>query len=403
MRSTARRAQDRTVRRSFVLERAGNVKIIEDGQLLPTPFVDRQRGALLAEGDHPVLVEYFEFGALVYWRISEAKVTAPKSVHNTTEESDRLLRYMLVDNLAVLTPCFRGDAHLFGDLHESVLANAGPAVVHHVVVPPSDARLFRHYEGPRCRVWTHRDLLPRYCVPVPHLSGLMINCRRPWPPVRGWVVQQLMKIAATAEIDARAVLIIDSDAVLLREPKVEELYEDDRLRFFREDNAVTADMKRHVLWHGVARRLLGLPTTACAPLPDYVSPICLWDPAVVRAMMEHIAARTGRPWLDSVAAELHVSEFVIYGVFVDEILGGASPVDGLTCHNYYQRSPLDRERGHAFARQMPSTALGAMISSHSHTPAELRREIFRECARALDGDALAGANASGLARDAQHR
>src|SRR4051812_41749820 len=61
-----------------------------------------------------------------------------------------------MDDLAVVTPSFRGDAALFENLHESVLANTAPSVVHHVVVPPSDARLFTHYEGARCRVWTHR-------------------------------------------------------------------------------------------------------------------------------------------------------------------------------------------------------------------------------------------------------
>src|SRR5687768_8891559 len=92
-----------------------------------------------------------------------------------------------MDDLAVLTPSFRGDARLFADLHESVLANTAPSVVHHVVTPPSDAHLFRQYAGARCRVWTHRDLLPRHCVSVPYASGLTINLRRPWLPVRGWV------------------------------------------------------------------------------------------------------------------------------------------------------------------------------------------------------------------------
>jgi hypothetical protein len=49
-------------------------------------------------------------------------------------------------DLAVLTPSFRGDADLFADLHSSVLANTESSAVHHVVVPPSDASLFRQYE-----------------------------------------------------------------------------------------------------------------------------------------------------------------------------------------------------------------------------------------------------------------
>ena len=261
-------------------------------------------------------------------------------------------------------------------------------MVHHVVTPPSDAHLFRGFEGPRCRIWTHRDLLPRHCVSVPFASGLTLNLRRPYPPVRGWVVQQLMKIAGTAELDARAVLIVDSDAVLLREPARDDLFHEDTLGHFREDDAVTANMERHVKWHNVARRLLGLSGTVSPELPDYVSPICVWDPAVVRDMTAQITATTGQPWLEAVGAELHVSEFVIYGVYVDEVLGRSSAAIDSLCHNYYQRTPLDAPDGLAFASRMPSNAVGAMISSHSGTPADVRRETFSACARALEGFAV---------------
>jgi Family of unknown function (DUF6492) len=284
-----------------------------------------------------------------------------------------------MDDLAVLTPSFRGDADLFADLHESVLANTAPSVVHHVVVPPSDAGLFRQYEGSRCRVFTHQDLLPRYCVSVPRADGLTLNLRRPWPPVRGWVVQQIMKMAGAAVVDARAVLIVDSDAVLVRQASLDQFTHNGRLWHFRRDGAVTASMERHVLWHNVARKLLGVPGVAAPPLPDYVSPICVWDPVVVRSLMEHIADSTGRNWVDAVGGQLHVSEFVVYGVFVDHVLAGAVPRDQDLCHNYYERIPLSPADAAVFADEMPSDALGVMISSHSHTRHEVRTTTFSRC------------------------
>ena len=284
-----------------------------------------------------------------------------------------------MDDLAVLTPSFRGDARLFADLHASVLANTAESVVHHVVVPPSDAHHFRQYEGARCRVYTHRDLLPRSCVSVPYASGLTLNLRRPWPPVRGWVTQQIMKMAGAATLDARAVIIVDSDAVLLRELALDAFIHNGRLSHFRQDNAVTPDMGRHVLWHNVARKLLGLPGTVALPAPQYISPITVWDPAVVRSLIAHIADSTGRNWMDAVAGELHVSEFVLYGVFVDDVLGGVPPFAGPVCHNYYERVPLNPDDARAFAEEMPASALGAMISSHSHTPQDIREDAFRRC------------------------
>jgi len=284
-----------------------------------------------------------------------------------------------MDDLAVLTPSFRGDAGLFADLHGSVLANTAPSVVHHVVVPPSDAHLFRQYEGARCTVLTHRDLLPRHCVSVPHASGLTLNLQRPWPPVRGWVTQQIMKMAATAALDARAALIIDSDAILLREITLDDLIDDGRLWHFRRDAAVTADMDRHVLWHDVARRLLGLPGVVSPPAPDYISPIAVWDPTVVRSLIEHIADCTRRHWINAVGGQLHVSEYVLYGVFVDHVFGWMAAFDGPLCHNYYERVPLTPAEALEFADRMPPDALGVMISSHSRTPPHARHEAFSRC------------------------
>ena len=199
-----------------------------------------------------------------------------------------------------------------------------------------------------------------------------------------------MKLAGTAALDARAVLVIDSDAVLLREATLEQFTDNGSLWHFRRDHGVTAAMRRHLVWHNVARRLLGLSGTVAAPAPDYISPISVWDPTVVRSLLAHIADCTGRDWMDAVAGELHVSEFVVYGVFVDHVLGGMTPFPGPLCHNYYERVPLGGDHARAFADRMPSSALGAMISSHSHTPPEVRREVFRRCGEIAEGAAPNG-------------
>jgi hypothetical protein len=109
---------------------------------------------------------------------------------------------------------------------------------------------------------------------------------------------------------------------------------------------------------------------------------------VVRAMVARIADSTGRNWIDAVTGQLHVSEFVIYGVFADHLLGATAPVEEDLCHNYYERVPLSRADACAFAEQMPSHALGVMISSHSGTPHDVRREVFSRCRQIAEGHAV---------------
>jgi hypothetical protein len=288
-----------------------------------------------------------------------------------------------MSELAVITPTYREDAEIFADLHRSVLEFTPADTVHHVVVPPRDRNLFAEYQGPRCRIWTSSELLPRRYlhVRVGRVESF-VNVRRPYPPVRGWISQQAIKMAATAQLDADTVLLADSDVVLVRPVRAGRFVDGGQRLLYREEQAVTADMARHVIWHQVARDLFGLPPSPPPPLPDYVSPFNFWEPAVMRALQERISQTTGRNWLDAFTTQLHISEFILYGVFVDEVLsasGPRPPGDTTICHNYWDVTPLDQDGAVAFADRLGPDAVAMMISAKSHTPLEVRRAAIQRC------------------------
>jgi hypothetical protein len=288
-----------------------------------------------------------------------------------------------MSQLAIITPSYGPDAALFAELHRSVLQHTSPDTVHHVIVPTADKRVFGEYAGPRCRIWTEPELLPRHYVRVPR-SGLWVNVKRPWPPVRGWVMQQAIKIAAAGMLDADVVLLLDSDVVLVRDTSVERFKADGRLCLFRLEGGVHEGMPRHLLWHQAARELLGLPPAPVPPLADYVSSLNFWEPAVVGAMQRHISEVTGRHWLDAFNSRLHISEFILYGVFVDEVLGVSSerpPSNSTICHNRWDRTPLDLDAAIAFAEGLGPKAIGMMISAKSKTPWDARLAAVRRCAQ----------------------
>ena len=287
-----------------------------------------------------------------------------------------------MSDLAVITPSYRGDAEIFADLHRSVLEFTPPDTVHHVFVPVRDRPLFAEHEGARCRIWTSPEVLPRRFVRLGR-GHSYLNARRPWPPIRGWVTQQAIKIAATARADADLVLLADSDVVLVRPVRAERFMTDGRRSLHRDERGVTAGMERHVIWHQVARTLLGLPASPPPPLPDYVSPFNFWEPAAVRAMQQRIRQTTGRDWLDAFTAQLHISEFILYGVFVDEIVAGSGtrlPSDTTSCHNSWDRTPMDHDGAVAFADKLAQDAVAMMISAQSDTPYEIRQVAIRRCA-----------------------
>ncbi|MEV4839662.1 DUF6492 family protein [Nonomuraea sp. NPDC049486] len=288
-----------------------------------------------------------------------------------------------MSKLAVITPSYAQDAELFALLHRSVLEHTSEDTIHHVFVPPGDKELFAPYQGPRCHVWVRSELLPRRYLRVPG-TDVYVNSRRPWPPLRGWVMQQTVKIAAAGLIDADAMLIVDSDAVLVRPTDATSFTRDGRLCLYRLEEGVTASMERHVLWHHVARELLGLPPPPPPPLPDYVTALTFWDPQIVRAMQRRITEVTGRDWLDAFNAQLHVSEFILYGVFVDEVLKAAPPVNTSICHLSYNHEPWDEATAVAFADRLGADAVGMMISAKSNTPMESRLAAIRRCAQVVE-------------------
>ena len=170
-----------------------------------------------------------------------------------------------MSELAVITPTWRPDAELFVELHRSVLRHTPEDTVHHVIVPWAHRAAFARYAGSRCQIWHHPELLPRRYIRMPRnvWGGVWLNGSRPWPPIRGWVMQQAAKIAVTAMLDADIVLIADSDVILVRPVDSESFTIDGRRSLYRMEGAVHAGLQRHVRWHRVARELLGfLPRPA---------------------------------------------------------------------------------------------------------------------------------------------
>ena len=287
--------------------------------------------------------------------------------------------------MAVITKSFAPDFELCVALNRSVLDNSPDTVWHHIIVPRSDLRLFGRLAGPRTHIRCEADLLPRTFVRVP-FNNITVNLSRPLPPVRGWIQQQVVKLAAIAASECDVVLVVDSDVEFIRPFTAEMFVRNGTVRFFCKPNQIDKRLPRHMTWHRVARALLGLPS-AEPPYSDYISSPLAWDPMIVRQMLARVTATTGRPWPTAIAEQLHFSECVLYGVFVDGVIGAPAnsfASDDPLCLLYWEPIPLNLDSAAQFIRGVRPTDIAAVIQSKSRTPLAVRQAAFAALRAALN-------------------
>lgn len=281
--------------------------------------------------------------------------------------------------LAIITPSYAPDFELCRDLCRSVEAHAVGDVEHHLIVPRSDYARFAALAGPRTHVHRVDEYLPRSFVALPKLN-LWLNLRRPFPPLRGWITQQVVKLAATAAMDADVVLLVDSDLEFVRPFGAENFLRDGVVRFYRlPDELEEARFPRHMIWHNVSRELLGVPERPTPPLTDYICWPCPWDPAAVRSMLARIEQVTGRRWADAIGAQLHFSEEILYGVYLDDVLGPPATsysTSDMLCRSHPNEVELDDASLAEFLAQVRPTELAVMISAKSGTSLQARRRAL---------------------------
>lgn len=294
-------------------------------------------------------------------------------------------------SLVVVTPSHAPDLASFRRLHASVLRWSDPGVRHIVAVPEIDVPLFRAVGDQRLDVVGYRGLLPREFLQTTRLARLKglprgyrigaVNARRPWPPIRGWMLQQIVKLALVSKLDHDVALLIDSD-VLAIAPLDETVFRHgDAVRLYRLPHGVDDGMPRHRRWLAESARLLGLPG-AEADSPDYIAPFNSWSPVVVRAALDRVSDVTGIPWSRAVGSTLDFSEFMLIGSFASaENDGRTFTSDRSLCHSHWDPRPLDLTTARAFLEALDPHDLAIHIQSNSATP----EDVLRWVAEHFDG------------------
>jgi len=282
--------------------------------------------------------------------------------------------------LTIVTPSFANDFRNFARLHDSVRRLTDPSVEHIAIVPEADLELFRSIRSDRLDIRSERWVLPRRFVPTTALARIpklprgfrvaAVNARHPFPPIRGWILQQIVKLALTSELDTDVALLVDSDVLLIR--PVEEKHfvgPTGAVRLYRMPHGIDASRPRPQRWLEVARQKLGIPG-AEPDEPDYISSFTSWDPRIVRACVDRVSEVAGRDWRDVMGACLDFSEFLLYGSYVMSLAPEIARSNvGATslCHSHWDPVPLNAELVDRFVESISPHDLAVHIQSNSNT------------------------------------
>ncbi|MBK6873141.1 MAG: hypothetical protein IPJ14_13960 [Kineosporiaceae bacterium] len=232
-------------------------------------------------------------------------------------------------SIGIVTCSYAGDLQPAQVLCESIDRFVPDDFRHLLVVPKSDLKLFAGLTGARREVVVAETVQPSFLrtVPMPgpkwrerlHLPRREVLFSMRGLPIRGWLVQQLRKLAIAHDAPWDVIVHVDSDNVFFRPLTYDRLVQEGAVRLYR--NPGHADMLPHNRWHRAAAGLLGLPEQNYFGA-DYINPLVVWRRDVTQGLARRIEEACGSDWMVTLSRTPHFAEYILYGVYADHVLGG---------------------------------------------------------------------------------
>lgn len=226
-----------------------------------------------------------------------------------------LTRSGMGEELALVICSYRPDYERCARLCASLDRFSTPQVAQYIIVPDRDRQLFAPLETTNRLLVSTQDVLPAGFYHLPLLRKWWLDSGL-WP-VRGWVMQQLTKLCADVVTDRENILFIDSDIEFISPLQHDRFAHGDTLRLHRKPLEKREGI--HLKWHHAAADLLGLPPRYFGS--DYIGALATWKRSNLIRLKEHIEHTMERPWFEAVGRRLTISEYTLYGVFVEHVLG----------------------------------------------------------------------------------
>lgn len=280
--------------------------------------------------------------------------------------------------LAIITPSYVRDFERCRLTVESINRFVSDDIHHYLVIDHRDIPLFKQFEGHRTTIVTAEDLLPWWIFRIPRVRKVWMSLKT--LPVRSWIVQQLMKLSVASQIDADVFCFVDSDVAFVRPTGLTAFMSGEQVRLFRRPDH--GNLPTHQRWHRSSARLLGLEERDYFGA-DYIGNMITWRRDCLLGMQRQIEQVTGKHWVRAIASEMHLSEYILYGIYAEHVVGfdlaGHAPQDFDLCHcswDYKINGSQDMDR--FFDRELDPRIRAVLVQSNLKLPVDTYARRVRQ-------------------------
>jgi hypothetical protein len=267
----------------------------------------------------------------------------------------------------IITPSYAPDFERCQLLSWSIQNFISPPTTHYIIVDAQDLPLFRKLKSPNTEIIAVESILPWWIQRLPIIKNGWLSLKTVF--IRNWLLQQIVKLAVAQHINKDIFVFVDSDVTFIRPFNLNRFVREDQTRLFRVPNQYNREFvdKYPVFekWGQTAGKLLGLPQISL-PTSGYVGNIITWRRDNLLKLYEHIEKISGREWIQTICSSLNLSEYILYGTFVEQVLqdkSGHYYDSERICHEYWSnKSMSDQLLQKFFAETLPEDK-AVMISA----------------------------------------
>jgi hypothetical protein len=297
-------------------------------------------------------------------------------------------------NWAIITPSYRGDFKRCEILCRSMDAFVSGSWHHYIIVEKGDLALFQPLANARRTILQMEKLLP---PSIYHLTRIpFINHRSLWFSWRtgfmiGWQIQQIIKLEMAFRLKEQGLLYCDSDVFFVRPFDVGSLNQHEQFRFYRTNHAYTREQAPNVNYIEASAKQLCLDGDPF-PCPIYVDNLVAWHAPTVRLLCEHLARVSKRKWQFALGRNFIISEYSLYGLYVDRVLNEKSQLFGtehLLCKTAWKNEDLSGSRLEDYCTHLEPHQVAVGFQSFLNiSEATLDLELDKAIARAQSQKAV---------------